>query len=215
MEEAPMPTAEARPRASRGSERARAMLEAATDIFIEKGYAAASLDDVIARAGGSRRTLYERFSNKEGLFKAVVEALIEDVLARVAALDTAELPLEDRLVAMGTTLVDALLQPRTVAAFRMVIAEIPRFAELGRAFYEAGPEAAYRRVAALLRVHAERGELALDDADLAARQLVELMKGDLHLRALMGADAPPSPAAIRRHVESAVSTFLRAATPAR
>ncbi len=199
----------------RGSKRARAMLEAATDVFIAKGFAAASLDDVIARAGGSRRTLYEHFTNKEGLFAAIVHALIADVTERMERPDTEALALEERLVAMGTTLLGALLQTRTVAAFRMVIAEIPRFPELGRAFYEAGPEAAYRRVAALLRVHAGRGELAVDDLDLAARQLVELIKGDLHLRALMCAGEPPSPDAIRHHVESAVRTFLRAATPGR
>lgn len=207
-----MPTAEAPPRPGRGSERARAMLEAATDVFIEKGYAAASLDDVIARAGGSRRTLYEHFTNKEGLFAAIVHALIQDATARMERLDTADLALEARLVAFGTTLVDALLEPRTVAAFRMVIAEIPRFPELGRAFYAAGPETAYRRVADLLREHADEGELALADVDLAARQLVELMKGDLHLRALMCAGELPAAAEIEGHVTAAVRTFLRAAT---
>jgi len=203
-----MPTAGTKPRAGRGSERARAMLEAATDVFIEKGYAAASLDDVIARAGGSRRTLYERFTNKQGLFTAVVEALIADILARMAAAEVEDVDLEDGLVAMGTGFLTALLAPRTVAAFRMVIAEIPQFPELGRAFFEAGPEAAYRRVEDLLRRHAERRALRADDLHLAARQFVEMIKGDLHLRALLCAADPPAAGEIERHVRAATGTFL-------
>ena len=48
------------------------VLLAAREVFEAKGYAAATLDDVIARSGGSRQTLYEQFGGKQGLFEAMV-----------------------------------------------------------------------------------------------------------------------------------------------
>jgi len=194
--------------ASRGDLRARAMLEAATDLFIAKGYAATSLDEVIERAGGSRRTLYARFGNKEGLFAAVVHALIEGILSEMGELAADGRNPEEGLVAAGTAFLDALLAPRVVAAFRIVIAEIPHFPELGAAFFEAGPETTYRRVAAYLDGHVARGTLAIADTDEAARQLVEMLKGDLHVRALLAAGARPDRDALEARVRRAVRIFL-------
>lgn len=196
-------------RSPRGDARARAMLEAATDVFIERGYAAASLDEIIERSGGSRRTLYDRFSNKQGLFVAVVEAVIDDVFARLDDHELDELPLEEGLVAIGTSFLSTLLKPQTVATFRTVIAEIPQFPELGRAFYAAGPEATFGRVEDFLRRRAGSGASERADLRLAARQFIEMIKGDLHLRAVFCVAPPPEPAEIERHVRTATRTFLR------
>lgn len=51
----------------RGTQRRQAILSAATDLFMEHGFEGTSLDMVIERAGGSRRSIYQYFDNKEGL----------------------------------------------------------------------------------------------------------------------------------------------------
>jgi AcrR family transcriptional regulator len=56
------------------------LLAAALDLFVERGYAATRLDDVAARAGVSKGTLYLYFTNKEELFKAVVRENVIPVL---------------------------------------------------------------------------------------------------------------------------------------
>lgn len=62
-----------KPRWARRKEvRSQELLAAALDLFVERGYAATRLDDVAARAGVSKGTLYLYFSNKKDLFNAVV-----------------------------------------------------------------------------------------------------------------------------------------------
>jgi AcrR family transcriptional regulator len=56
------------------------LLEAAIDLFVERGYAATRLEDVARRAGVSKGTLYLYYENKEELFKAVVRSNIVPVI---------------------------------------------------------------------------------------------------------------------------------------
>src|SRR5947207_4914439 len=67
-----------------------ALLGAARELFAEQGYAAVRLEDVVRRAGVTRGALYHHFSNKEGLFREVVEVLEGEVTARItrAVLDS-------------------------------------------------------------------------------------------------------------------------------
>src|SRR5215470_10377945 len=60
-------------------ERRQAFLDAARDVFLEKGYASATIDEVVARAGGSKATVYSLFENKEGLFAALVAEAAEEL----------------------------------------------------------------------------------------------------------------------------------------
>ena len=62
------------------------LLAAALNLFVEKGFAATRLDDVAARAGVSKGTLYLYFDNKEALFKAVVQEGIVPVIDEGEAL---------------------------------------------------------------------------------------------------------------------------------
>lgn len=70
------------PRQRRKEERPSELIAAALDLFVERGYAATKLDDVAARAGVSKGTLYLYFKNKEELFKAVIQQGILPVLAQ-------------------------------------------------------------------------------------------------------------------------------------
>ena len=70
-----------KPRWARRKEaRPQELLEAALDLFVERGYAATRLDDVAKQAGVSKGTLYLYFTNKEELFKAVVRENLFPVL---------------------------------------------------------------------------------------------------------------------------------------
>jgi AcrR family transcriptional regulator len=68
------------------SERTRAALVAAArELFGARGYAAVPVEDVVRRAGVTRGALYHQFAGKEELFRAVVEQVEEELLARIAA----------------------------------------------------------------------------------------------------------------------------------
>lgn len=196
------------PKQQRGQARRTALVEAGLQVFLEKGYAGASLDDVIARAGGSRRNVYEWFGGKEALFGEVVKLAIGEILASLSAPELKDMEPREALVAIGRTFVETLISPRVLALYRVVVAESGRFPELGRAFFEAGPARAYERLAADLRAWEAQGKLVVRDADAAARLLLEMMKADVQMRLLFEPEPAPDPAAITAQVELAVDMIL-------
>lgn len=84
----------------RKEDRPAELLAAALDLFVEKGFAATRLDDVAARAGVSKGTLYLYFKNKEDLFKAVVrDSIVPLIEAFEQQLESTDL-LSDALVTL-------------------------------------------------------------------------------------------------------------------
>lgn len=69
------------PRKRRKEARPAELMAAALSLFVEKGFSATRLDDVAARAGVSKGTLYLYFDNKDALFKAVIQEGILPVVA--------------------------------------------------------------------------------------------------------------------------------------
>ncbi|MDY7022533.1 MAG: TetR/AcrR family transcriptional regulator [Cyanobacteriota bacterium] len=192
-----------------GTERKTAILNTATDLFLEQGYDRTSLEQIIKRTGGSRRVIYQEFGNKEGLLGAIVEAMIEELLDQFSVLSMPEQDPEKSLVETGTAFVKALISPRILAAFRLLIAEVTRFPNLGTTFFETGPERAYQRMSQYLRQQVAEGYFQIENPEITGRQLIEMMKGDLHLRALLCPDNLPTEAEIENHVRCAVHTFLQ------
>jgi len=119
----------------REAQRAR-MLAAVVQAVAEKGYARVVVADVIERAGVSRKTFYEQFTNKDDCFLAAYDASVDDLLATI---DDALEPLAPDWLAAHHAAVNAYLE---------ALAASPGFA---RAFLievlGAGPEALNRRAA--------------------------------------------------------------------
>lgn len=195
-------------RSSPGERRRAAILEAAAAVFLERGYSGATLEDVIARSGGSRATLYEQFGDKAGLFAAIVEGLCEKMLEPLSPARAAGRTPDENLRRLARAFMAVLMARRNVALYRLVIAEARRFPELGRRVFSAGPEAAVRRVRDYLGAERQRGFLAITDPDAAARIFLEMIKGDLHTRALFGLGRAPSRASVAKQVDIAVALFL-------
>lgn len=193
------------PRAER---RRTALLEAAKTVFVERGYEA-TLDDVIARAGGSRATLYKQFGGKEGLFAAVIADICAGIVAPLSEGSQDRAP-EDVLLALGRSFMAAMMAPDGLALYRVVLGNAQQFPELAAAVYRSGPAEAAEQLATHLRRWKSLGFLDLADPDLAARHFLEMVKGDLHFRALVRID-PPSQKEIDRCVMSAVALFVASA----
>jgi AcrR family transcriptional regulator len=142
----------------------RAILEAALEVFAESGFAQARLDDVAARAGVAKGTIYLYFPSKQALFEALIRtgiaAPIEALSVQVAALD---LPFEAVVRALFERMSQQILATRRKEILRLVIAESGRFPELAEFYYRE----VVARGMALLRSVAERavarGELSSDE----------------------------------------------------
>ncbi|UJS22841.1 TetR/AcrR family transcriptional regulator [Thiothrix winogradskyi] len=114
------------------------VLEAAGQLFLEKGFGATSMEAVAQRAGVSKQTLYSHFGGKDDLFKHVVANKVDHYdLAAIGR--TLTWDLQHDLHALGKLFLSLLLDAEAVAMMRVVISEAhqnPRIAEM---FYAMGP----------------------------------------------------------------------------
>lgn len=195
------------------SAKADQILRAATQVFMDQGYGAASMDTVARRAGVSKATVYAHFSSKEQLFAAIVRGECRHHARAMSAPDIAAAGVEEALYRIGENFLRFILTPRSLAIFRVVIAETPRFPELGRIFYESGPAIIAGELSAHLAGMARAGRLDVDDPARAAEQFFGMLRGNLRLRCLLGEPADVSDAGIERAVRAAVAAFLRAYAP--
>ena len=184
------------------------ILDAARLTFLETGYGAASMDLIAARAGVSKATVYTRFTSKQELFAAVIGRECQACSLRMSVAEDAPAPdLEAALHHIAETLLDIITLPRNLAILRLVIAEWPRFPELGTVFYESGPALTLHNLAAFLQRAHQRGQLRCSDATAAAQHFISLLRGDIQIRALLGA-GDLSEAARKRVADHAVAAFL-------
>ncbi|KGE69532.1 TetR family transcriptional regulator [Pseudomonas aeruginosa] len=194
------------------SEKARLVLAGARTVFLANGFSAATTDMIQQAAGVSKSTVYSHYPNKEALFVAVVEAECERFLRAVRKPKFPEERLADILNAMALAYLEIVLSRDGLALYRMIAAEAPRFPELGRRFYLAGPAAINNIVAETLEVAASKGELDLGSIgfDSAASLFVNMVRGEAQMQCVMHPDAPASAAQRDRWAKDAVTTFLRA-----
>lgn len=195
----------------------RAILDAATDMFLESGYLGASMDEIAALARVSKQTVYKQFSGKEALFVEVVSRMTEEASARVHK-EVPELEeggdVSEYLLMYAARQLGVVLTRRLMRLRRLVIGEAGRFPRLAEALYQRGPQSAMEAFARSLERLAARGLLTIDDPETAASHFNWLVMAEpLHRAMLLGDDAIPKPPALRQHAADAVRTFLRAYPP--
>ena len=189
------------------------ILDGALAAFLALGFEGASVDEIARRARVSKPTVYNHFTDKRTLFVAVVRRECLAYGARIFTVDVAATGIEAQLRLIGRRLMDLALSEKARALFRLVVYESARFPELGRAFYAAGPDLGTRRLAVLLAAAVGRGELAIDDVDLAAHHFGELCRADIFYRNLFGMLDEVTEVDVDRIVEAAIQVFLRAYRP--
>ena len=143
------------------------ILEEATELFLEQGYSAASMSELLRRIGGSKTTIYSHFGDKAGLFTAIVDELLKETVAFTDSAQLASLSLREALETIALQHLEVVLSDRYIRMIRIVAAEVDRFPEIGAAFYEHGPGLSYRNFKALLDEHVAAGRLEIDDTSRA------------------------------------------------
>lgn len=149
----------------------RALADAALAVFAERGYAAARLDDVAARAGVTRGALYHHFADKAELYLSVIGAAWVDLSAPILAeLEGSDPPLKRLERFLVAYLRASERDPRFRALLAIVTLKTEALPEL-----EAGMEAKRQAMKgwladleALLAEAAHRGELRADLSPKAA-----------------------------------------------
>jgi TetR/AcrR family transcriptional repressor of mexJK operon len=190
-------------------EKTARILEAGRQLFIDQGFAAASMDQIAKLAGVSKATVYAHFENKEKLFAAIVYAgcksNAEDIMSAVAEIDDMRVA----LTKIARNIEQFLLSPKVLGIYRVIISEGPRFPDLAKAFYESGPLPAKMILADYFRRASEKGLLNVPNPRLAAEQLVWLVRGPLYLRRFFNLPDGPGEPTVDQVIEGAVDTMLK------
>jgi AcrR family transcriptional regulator len=200
---------EPKPRLDRDARR-EAILDVAREVFMDEGYAAASMSTIAARLGGSKGTLYNYFKSKDELFTAYVRrhcAWQED--AMFSLLDDGE-DHRGALMRLARKYLSTVMSDYNLKNFRLITAEAERSPAIGVAFYESGPLRGAQLLGDFLKRMADEGRLRLDDPLLAAHQFMALCQNRLMKARLCNYIPEPTAEQIEAEAESAVAMFLAA-----
>lgn len=162
---------EERKRRGPSQRKRRAILDAALALFLERGFAGTSMDDIAVQAEVSKQTVYAHFGDKPTLFVDLITAEVGRAdqphpLARAMA-ETEDLQRD--LQSFARDHLALVLQPELVRLRRVLIGEAERFPELAQAWYENGPVRSYRLFSSWFAALDRRGLLRVPDPDLAAQ----------------------------------------------
>lgn len=205
-------------RETRSARKRRAIVEAATTAFLGKGYLGTNMDEIAALAAVSKRTVYRHFVDKDRLFTEIVLATTDEMagLVRQLAGSLAESrDVGEDLGELARRFLAALMQPQVVRLRRLVIANVDRFPDLGRTWYDRGFGRALATLAASFERLAERGLLRLDDPVLAAHHFVgQLLWIPVNQAMFTGDSELKTEADLERYADAAVRAFLSGYGPA-
>ena len=195
------------------------ILAAAERVFLKTGFLGTNMDAVAETAGVSKQTVYAHFKSKEALFVEVVMAMT-GAAARDLREDVEEpfddRPVRDFLIDVATEQLSVVLTPPLMQLRRMVIGEVERFPELGRALYEHGPQKSIKRLARAFAHYTALGQLQTPDPVAAATHFNWILMGAPTNAAMLLGDAGiPAKDRLAAHAVECVRIFLCAFGPGR
>lgn len=196
------------PATRRGELRREALIEAARQVFLERGYAAASIDEVVQRVGGSKASVYQYFGSKEGLFGEMIAQQCGKLLDSANYPTQATEDIEQTLLKLARRIVQLFIAPERLALSRAMIAEAERFPELAERFYESGPKRGIARLSGYLQAQQEAGVIHCENPEWAAIHFMNLVRSYPMFRALHGMSPMPRGQELDDFLRNAVQLFL-------
>lgn len=186
------------------------IVDAATQLFVELGFQATTMDKVAQRAKISKLSIYRHFENKEALFSAAIAAHCNQ-FAPQALIKGVEGSAQDQLVAVGSFLLRTLLSPEVRNVEAMIVADKTNQRSLSKLHYEAGPAYVIAQIEELLRQLHASGALNVPDPRGSARLFAALIKGsDLLTIARFDEAKAEDDHEIESYCRSAVAMFIAA-----
>lgn len=195
----------------------RSIVAAAGELFLKHGFLGTNMDEIAARADVSKQTVYAHFQSKEALFLDVVRGMTGfagDEHQKQVPEPEDDRPLGDYLQEFAELQLTIVMTPRLMQLRRLVIGEVERFPELGKALHALGPQRSIDRLSRAFERYRRLGQLQADDLEAAAAFFNWLvMGGPVNDAMLLGDGAILPREACRSHAEESVRIFLAAFGP--
>ncbi|WP_409188143.1 TetR/AcrR family transcriptional regulator [Bradyrhizobium sp. RDM4] len=150
-------------RAARAEERRAAIVDAAMEEFIARGFAATRLDDIAKRAGVAKGTIYLHFKDKESMFEELVRIVIVPVVARLNALPPPTGSVRDLVETFASNFLKEVIGTRRGDLVRLIVAEGPRFPSVADFYYREVVSRGMAGMRALIELGIARGEIREKD----------------------------------------------------
>ena len=191
---------------SRSEQKRQQILEAGRELFMAQGFAETSMDQVTAKSGVSKATVYNHFPSKEILFEEAVRTRAEEVFAALPELDAQHVDPEEMLTQYFHSLLQVLLSEDGACMCFLLMLEGRRFPDNARLIYETGFGRGLREMAAYLKELDSEGTLSVPDTDWAATKLLGLVMPPLPMMcaAFQPLEVPPL-----EEVRTTIRLFLR------
>ena len=180
-----VPSRRGRPPAAQVESRNAELLDAATEVFLEAGFAGAKMTVIAKRAGASMETLYARYPRKAELFAAIIERKSSGMLHLIGPMSPEREPRE-ALTHYVMELVTMMTNPDTQKLHRLVIAGSISSPEFGEMFWKAGPGRGYHIIRTYLNEQNLRGTLSIENVDRTTGLFIGMMSGGIALQATLG-----------------------------
>jgi AcrR family transcriptional regulator len=193
-----------RPTREEAERRHRSLLATAFRLFLEKGWAGVSVEEISRQSGVAKGFIYARYPDKGTLFVGAIERLMADAMGALHLVEPLPGDVETGLCEFGRRLLDIVLQPQALAFHRQFIAEAGRFPELAKLFV--ARNRARDLIVEMLQTYAERGAIVLADPNMVAEHFSILVVGIPRMLALLVGREPP--AEEERRLRAAVRLFL-------
>ena len=201
----------------RSEDRPREICAAALEVFAEKGFAAAKLDEIAKRAGVSKGTLYLYFQDKADLFRAVIRDTVAPRIAAVRELaDKVELPFAQIVPLFLANFAEMTTRLPVGAVAKIVIGESRNFPDLAKIWHDQVASGALSALEHLIKHAQERGEVRTGDARLMAFSLMgPMLMGVLWRETLQPAGGQSLDLAklAAQHAETVLSGILAEGRP--
>lgn len=146
-------------RAERAAERRQAIIEAAMEEFISRGFAATRLDDIAKRAGVAKGTIYLHFKDKESMFEELIRTAIVPVVGRIYGQSPPGASVRDVLEAFALTFIKEVATTRRADLVRLIVAEGPRFPAIADFYYREVVSKGLAGMRAMIELGIARGEI--------------------------------------------------------
>jgi AcrR family transcriptional regulator len=146
-------------RAERAAERRQAIIEAALDEFIARGFAATRLDDIAKRAGVAKGTIYLHFKDKESMFEELIRTAIVPLVGRMQGPPPAGATIRDAIEGFALAFIQEIAKTRRGDIVRVIVAEGPRFPAIADFYYREVVSRGLTGMRALIEAGIARGEI--------------------------------------------------------
>jgi TetR/AcrR family transcriptional regulator, mexJK operon transcriptional repressor len=195
-------------------EKRAAILNAAKLLFPKLGFEGTSMDAIAAQAGVSKLTVYNHFNDKDTLFVEAVKEKCEQQMPAELFDVAPQGPIRNNLMIIAHSFFELITSHESIGLMRMMAAEGREGgSKLATLFWEAGPKRTVAAFEVFLRHATEVGLLDVSDPHRTAGHFFCLLKGEIHMRLMVGCSEPYGPVEAEHHVQSVVEMFLRAYEP--